>query len=861
MKKQKLLKIGLAAMAFLSAYSIFFPKINYASTTCTQVKDNDVIYVNANFVDINADKYNAQIRGVAKDDYMIKSDIDRAKIDEKSLLFGSCYGIILGGIQNGYVGTAIRTESSGVIQGLVNNKLENGNIKLASRFNNGDTLFPTSGETGKNKMYNEILTNWKFPFKKQADGYYMFDSDKYHVTRDYANKTFKLHEGERGGIFPFNNCQDDTVNDADSRNLYFTAKFEIPFYMTTDGKVKNSSTGNYEDMVFNFSGDDDVWVFVDDTLVLDLGGVHRKQTGNINFGKNQVFYQTIYNEATGKEEKNVTKTAFSSGKLAQGKHTLRIFYMERAGADSNLLATFNLQSSGVETKYMEKYTNRQLDSVIKTGPIGEEIELEEKSFTDKVLVEKPKETKATLKEDLQTFYYWYKSKYNVNVDYLDYFDKSKIAESTSTKVCEDDPYNTEAISKDGYTLVEVPSNASGIMPHEDVNVKYYYKYNGAKATINYIDKTTGHNLDTVEKVGTEGEKVPLEEKSFDNYVLVEAPQEEYTFTKKEQVINYYYKQKGKITVHYLDKTTKAKLGEEILEGIEDDTVESVQKSFDGYIFYSGPKSQTHTITRYEQDIYYYYIKQSKITVHYTDKDTKQDLDTKNDIVIEGSVYRTEEKDFEDYKLVEKPETEDFLIGRENVEVYYYYQKLKFNLKVDMNLKKGTINDRYYELKNKAGKIEAELKDANSSSSNKIYYVIRVTNDQEKVGSGKLIDYIPEGYFAMQEENPLWTISADLIYLDVDNINPGETREYELVLTKKEGVDVCRTITNKVKIEAKDGLVETSLEDNEDINDVVIMPRTGIKNTILCIGSLLFGTLAGISIFFIKRRNKKENENA
>ena len=163
-----------------------------------------------------------------------------------------------------------------------------------------------------------------------------------------------------------------------------------------------------------------------------------------------------------------------------------------------------------------------------------------------------------------------------------------------------------------------------------------------------------------------------------------------------------------------------------------------------------------------------------------------------------------------------------------MEVYYYYEKLKFNLKVDMNLKQSTINDRHYELKNKVGKIEAELKDANSSSSNKIYYIIKVTNNEEKIGSGVLVDYVPEGYVALQEDNPMWSISADRIYMDVDNMNPNETREYELILTKKDGVDICNTISNLVKIQAKDNLEETTLEDNQDKNDLVIMPRTGSK---------------------------------
>lgn len=855
MKKQKLFKTMLAANAIMLLFSMFGAKNSNAQVSCNAVSESDVRYVNASLVDINGDVYNEQMRGLTWDEYNQKPVIERGKLDENYLLFGSCYGIILGGVQNGYVSPDVRNESAGIVQGLVKNKLVNGNIALADKFKNGNNLFPTSGATGKNNIYNEILTNWKFPFLKQENGYYSFDSDKYHVTKDYGAKTFKLHEGARGGFFPFNNCSDDTVSDTERRNLYFTAKFEIPFYMTTDGKVKNSSTGKYEDMVFNFSGDDDVWVFVDDTLILDLGGVHMKQKGNINFAKNQVYYEAIYNQSTNKETRDVTKTALSSGRLAPGEHTLRIFYMERAGGESNLLASFNLQSSGVKTRYMEKYTNRELDSVIKTGPVGEQIELEEKSFTDKVLVERPNVSEVTLQEKLQTFDFWYKSKYNLIVDYIDILSNEKIAESSQSKVLEDEQYSTNKIDITGYTFVNSSDNTSGVMPHEDVHVKYYYKYSDAKATINYIDQTTGQVLDTVKKVGAEGEVIPLEDRSFDDYVLVEKPTEQYKYTKKEQIINYYYKHKGKITVNYLDKSSKDKIGTEVLEGIEGDLVNSQAKEFDGYMFYAGPDSNEHTITRDKQEVNYYYIKQSRITVHYVDKESEQELDSVSDVVIEGSVFKTEEKEFEDYKLVEKPESEDVLIGRSDIEMYYYYQKLKFNLKVDMNLKQGTINDRYYELKNKVGKIEAEIKDANSSSTNKIYYIIRVTNNEEKIGSGVLVDYIPDGYMALQEDNPLWSISADRIYMDVDNINPNETREFELVLTKKEGVNICNTITNLVKIQAKDNLEETTLSDNEDKNDLVIMPRTGGKQIAIGITSIFTGLVA--TFIIIKRKLKKK----
>ena len=115
-------------------------------------------------------------------------------------------------------------------------------------------------------------------------------------------------------IVPFNKCSDDTSSSESVRNLFFTARFDIPFLMTSDGKVLNSTTNQKEDMVFNFSGDDDVWIFVDGKLVLDLGGTHYRQSAKINFATNKTFISSILQQ-DGTNKNNVTSTAFSDGML------------------------------------------------------------------------------------------------------------------------------------------------------------------------------------------------------------------------------------------------------------------------------------------------------------------------------------------------------------------------------------------------------------------------------------------------------------------------------------------------------------------------------------------------------------------
>lgn len=858
MKEQKLLKAGVVVIATaMSIISLGFNSKVKANTNCKRVDDSKVKYVNTTFVDINPEIYNAQMRGMQSYEYYPNSIPVRSEWDKKYMLFGSTQGMMVGGIQNGFTGPNIRSNCHGVLQGLAKDKLVNGNLVISDRFTNGTTLFPTSGETGWNKPYNEILKDWKMPFYKEDNGYYSYNSEKYHIARDNANKRFVLHEGERSGFYPFNNCGDDTSVEA-NRNLYFTAKMDIPFLMTSDGKVKNSTTGQYEDMVFNFSGDDDVWVYVDDQLVVDLGGLHIKQTGNINFAKNEVFYSCVYNEGSNADSYNVTKAAFNSGKLSPGNHTLKVFYMERAGGESNLFVSFNLQSSGVKTRYVEKYTGKELSSTIKTGPVGDTITLEEKEFTDKVLCERPKNTTIKLKEELQTYTYYYKNKYKVTADYIDKTSNQKVAESAMTKVTEDDKYTTNSKEIKDYKLIEEPANKSGTMPHNDVNVRYYYKYANCKVKVNYIDKLTGHILDTANLTGVEGEEAKPQEKTFTDYVLTERPTTKTIFNKKDQEINYYYKHTGKLTVNYIDKSDGKKLDTAIKSGIEGDKVKTEEKSFKEYILFKKPDENEYTLTRESKEVNYYYVHQSKIFVNYIDKDTNENIGRIEDTVTEGTIYETKEKEFENYILVEKPKAQAVLIGKGNVEVNYYYRKMKFNLKVNMNLVKATINGNYYELKNKIGKIETPIKEANGNSQGKIYYKIKVANNEERSADGILVDYIPNGYEVLAEENPMWTITADRIYIDIDNIKPGEEREYDLVLTKKAGIDICGNIRNIVRVESRE-VPETTLKDNEDKNDVAIMPRTGVRT----VAKVASGTLATLVISYVglkKIRDQKTNKN-
>ena len=703
-------KIKLSIIAVAIILLTMLQNRSMAVSNCQSIQENNIKYVNTTLTKIDVEEYNSWQRGIDSNTYYALPNEQRYSLDLKSMLMDSTDVKCIGGIQNGYESCFQYGDSAGVVQGLVKNKLVNDNLYVIDKYTNKSTFFPTSNTNSK--VYTEYLKNWKMPFIKEQNGYYSFYSNKYHVYRDYSTKTLKLHEGNKEGFYPFNNCEDDTF-DRTKRKLCFTARMDIPFVMTKDGKVKNSLTGEYEDMVFNFSGDDDVWVFVDDKLVLDLGGCHMKLSGNINFAKNQVFYESIYHPDTKKYSTNINKTAFEGGKLGEGKHTLKIFYMERAGGGSNLYVTFNLQSGGIKANYIDKSTGKLLDTDSKSGAVGEKVTTSSKEIEGYTLIEKPETENYTLTQDLQTVNYYYAKNSKVIAKYLNEFNNEEIAQRILVNGKYGDKYKTNKKDIQNYEFTKVIGNETGTMKGEDIAITYYYRH------------------------------------------------------------------------------------------------------------------------------------KSKVTVNYIDKDTGEKIDTENKDVYEGENYTSEERKYEDYRLIEKPEKETVKIEKEDIVLNYYYQKLKFNLKIEMNLEKALINDNYYGLNGKLGKIETQIKDANKNSSMQIYYKVKVTNNQERVGSGYITLKIPKGYHILNED---WDTLQDKAKYKVQDLGIGEIREYEIVLEKSNGIDICGDIKTFIRIDSEK-IEETTLEDNEDMNELAIMPRTG---KILFPLLPIIGVLSTIVLILYKR---------
>lgn len=142
-----------------------------------------------------------------------------------------------------------------------------------------------------------------------------------------------------------------TDYEAANKNLFFGLVMEFDFYIPVDKKV------NGQDLKYIFSGDDDLWVFVDGELVLDIGGGHGGIAGTVNFttGNSMVNSAVTVNgyDSTTETAQSVTKT-LSEALCSPGKHTMKIFYMERCGSVSNCFMKFNLPQTPQATVVVEK---------------------------------------------------------------------------------------------------------------------------------------------------------------------------------------------------------------------------------------------------------------------------------------------------------------------------------------------------------------------------------------------------------------------------------------------------------------------------------------------------------------------------
>lgn len=294
-------------------------------------------------------------------------------------------------------------------QGLVGDKLVDGKMvdpedsNVVLPYFSGEAIHPykNGSKIDNNKNLSEYYNGLQFPFKQTKDKngvitysydsgkdyavYYNFEKNCFYESPEHIkNETTNDGTAPEDGFYPLNKPGDPRK----AVNMGFGTEFTIPFTLSKDGKI------NGQDITFNFTGDDDVWVFIDDYLVLDMGGAHRMASGTIDFAEKNVTVESAFtpdksttaawkdgatraNQTSEKRTKKFTqiktegKNTFEDIMADDSKvHTLKMFYMERGMFDSNMSVSFNFSpipsgltlSKDVDTKPV----NDGLKSVVET---------------------------------------------------------------------------------------------------------------------------------------------------------------------------------------------------------------------------------------------------------------------------------------------------------------------------------------------------------------------------------------------------------------------------------------------------------------------------------------------------------------
>ena len=243
--------------------------------------------------------------------------------------------------------------NGGLYQGIVSSDLTgDGYPQLASGSTSLGYLF--GGENNVNGLA-ESHADVDGLFQEK-NGYYTYDSAKNYAQYDSTDNKFDLYDGGRfyngglpndaGAFMPFNSLSTNThnYNGTDGyglnkdNNYYFGMTVSTTFMMPKDGKVNN------DDMVFEFEGDDDVWVYLDGKLALDLGGIHNNYGGSINFATGKITYSNgaLGTHASNSRPRNLSEVLGGDWNTAYRNHTLKMFYLERGAGSSNCKVRFNL---------------------------------------------------------------------------------------------------------------------------------------------------------------------------------------------------------------------------------------------------------------------------------------------------------------------------------------------------------------------------------------------------------------------------------------------------------------------------------------------------------------------------------------
>ena len=477
---------------------------------------------------------------------------------------------------------------------------------------------------------------------------------------------------------------------------------------------------------------------------------------------------------------------------------------------------------------------------------------------------------------------------NVIVKYVDRNTGVEIAEGYELKGLAGDSYRTELKDIYGYTFVESTNNTSGNMIEGTIEVIYYYeRTNAGGVIVHYVDEEGNKLADDVTITGKVADPYRTEQKDIPNYdfVRVEGQTEGELIEGTIEVTYIYTKIPAKVIVQHLEKddtpddnTDNVVLAEEeIIEGFSGDSYSTARKEIENYQP-ADPEPENAEGTMTKEDIYvtYYYERKTSgiVTVKYVDVDTNEEILRRVDTEdgeeyvtyreqmngLCGLEYTTEQKDIPYYNFVEdlRPSNAKGIYTEEDIEVIYYYRKQTFNLSVEKQINRITVNGKEHSLKDALDQIDVVASEVQETDI-VVTYKIVVSNPGEIEGTATVIENIPEFFRIADGTSSEWTENGKSLETQV-TLQPGETKELIVVLrwiknSNNFGLQV-NTVTLQ-KVENPANYEETDLSDNTSIAEVLLSVKTGGIDTSIVIGTALVVMLGALMItIYLKEKKRK-----
>lgn len=451
----------------------------------------------------------------------------------------------------------------------------------------------------------------------------------------------------------------------------------------------------------------------------------------------------------------------------------------------------------------------------------------------------------------------------VIVEYKDAYTKENI-DKIDTKIINgyvNDKYNETRPDIEGYVPVDPePTNSSGKMTKEDITIVYWYNKE-YKITTDVIEmKLVDKEGNIITKKGgtISGEdEIPYETvlRGNNNKKAIEIIPD-YGFEIKQIKIN-------GVSIDYINDNGMIKDGKNVR--IPDEYFKNMQEN--KHIEVEFKRIPGKIIVKNLEDG--------------TDKPLTEDTTGSGYI---GEKYKTQPSDIKYYELVEEkyPNNSEGELSEEETVVIYYYRKIKFNFKIEKEISKIVVNNKEQALESEMPIITLEYKDV-SDTTIKVEYKIKVTNTEKLAGKAIIEENIPDGFEFAEENADEWNLVDGKYVLETELINPGESKEYVVVLKWKNDTQNKGKKVNNVKIidtQNEANFDETTLEDNEDnavvelkidktVNDVIDDIKNGNSKEIIrdiktavktgdtIIVSVVVLTVSTISlIIIVKRKSKK-----